>query len=200
MRFIAVLAIIWLFLSGGQDLWTRVSNLHPQQLSCAQYMKNPDTGIWLDLSDCHVDYYESVKITGKSSGDEYYAPVRASADVKAPVLLLVKANSHMSAIASNLFVEKSLRSPKFESAAHELVQDHVGLKGIIVRGMDADSKVRDLLQKDPPDTWKLASDWKIIDVNSEPSFVSGIVKLAVGLLVLGWVGYSFTRRRKAAAA
>lgn len=201
------LIVIGVALSGGQALWTGITNMHPQHLTCAQYMKQADTDAWLELSDCRVDYLESVKvyrtIAGSATGErDYYAPVRASGNASAPVSLIVKASPSMKGILDKLYAlsdkgdRQGLRK-LIKDNKSALVQDHLQVSGLIIRGMDSSRSTRDVLEKDPPKTWQLKDGWKIIDVAASPSISTGLVMTALAVLILLWQIRVYTRRKVA---
>ncbi|MEO8631320.1 MAG: hypothetical protein ABI612_24980 [Betaproteobacteria bacterium] len=199
-------------LAGLQGLWIGFSNYSPAKLTCAEYMATPSSADWLELTDCRINYLEAVKTFKKLSTLErsvaYYAPVRAYDDETKLVILIAKAPENVAQLLEPLFrhvAKQSGASGPTEDevlAQHgdELVQSHATMKGLILRGMDSSSDLRELLEKDQPASWKLERDWRLLDQSAAPSLIKGALLLLLGLVILVWRLFVYAGRAAAVTA
>jgi hypothetical protein len=193
-----------LLVMGAQEIWTSITNFSPQRVSCEQYFSSKSSTTWLELYDCRIDYQSAVKTWAKGTviGEHdvaYYAPVRSPAHPEAAVSLLIKVPDDVTPVLAPFYLEDSSAnrkegSPgtldeKLRTNAEHLIQlssTSITVKGERVRGVYSDSKLRKVLERDPPADWRLVDDWQIIDPTAQPHFGGGIAAFLGGLLFLLW--------------
>jgi hypothetical protein len=202
--------VFFSLLFGLQEFWVGLWNRSPVKLSCAQYLAKPVSGDWLELSDCHVNYLETLKTyrKGRVSDNEtrvaYFAPVRPTDDPAAPVRLLVRAPEDVVSKLAPLFASGGEDSTAAEQqqadavlAKHAalLIQNRTTVKGTVQSGLKVVGEQRELIEKDHPASWKLATEWRVLDESEEPSVLRGLIIAVVSALVLAWRIARFLRRR-----
>ena len=188
------LVALFLMVAGGQKMWTAVTNLDPEQATCQQFLARSSGAAWLDLSECSINYLESVKTykNGKLGGErsvQYYTPVRAAGQDTGVVNLVVKAPPEVASILDPLF-DDALDEAAIDRIIQEnfdaLVRPSTGVRGVVARGIDSDSDIKELLENDPPDSWQLTADWRIVAADAAPSLGEGALMFGIALLVLAW--------------
>lgn len=210
LRWLFVLVAVGIFYGGAQEFWVGIHNLSPTAMTCPEYVAKRPSAAWLDLSDCHINYLESVKTYKQGKFDKskekdvaYYTPVRASEDANQPVILVVKATSEIAQLLSSL--ESASAGSKVDDEtlkknAEHLVQRKVSIKGVVALGMSSDNDLHNLLETSPQEGWQLASDWKIIDTEGKYSVLFPLLMMIGSFAFLVWQWKSLSRRVDAEAA
>ena len=183
---------------GGQKCYVYFTNTSPTRMTCRQYLADRPAGIWLELSDCVVDYQGAIQLESKvlKVDKGVYIPVRPQGD-GGPAMLLLKMKSAdaeqrvRNVVASN---PSATRSPGGLTIPPETVS------GLVQVGLDSDDKARRVL-KGSVSSGELAEGYKIIEADAKPEaadamFGAGLILAAVVGSVVWWMG----KRKRSTAA
>lgn len=196
LLFFIVLACLW---GGGQGLYTGLTNTSPTKLSCADYLLKSPGAKWVTLTNCYVDYTETVQITSKLGGSVKgnYVPVRAAmkpeaaptkkidqgektifakAENTTPVKILLKIDPHGPMKEMFDATTETAQADFLLKNLDKIVQNDVEVTGLIQFGIDSDDKTRKTLATAD---WKLAPDFIVIEQNKKPEvFIAGLMFFA----------------------
>jgi hypothetical protein len=172
-----------LLIAGAQGVWLAVTNLRPTELTCADWVKEPTGADWLRLTDCAVDTDSILHDAWRKEGRRYYMPLwprDAQKGDPAPLVLVTR--------DLKLDYDNSVESRNGDSLVPVL---HV--QGIVKTGEGRDDSlaraVTDKLHG------QLTEEYGLIEAGAEPRPWYALVAFALGLAVLGHLGFSLARAR-----
>lgn len=81
-----------------------------------------------------------------------------------------------------------------------LVRTDADLKGTLTLAGDTDNNLMDLVIRDPPEGWKLAGSWAILETTDAYSIRLGFFSFIPGLGIMIWMARGVLRRQAACSA
>ena len=189
---IAAAALFWI---GGEKFYMAVTNLHPKELTYAEYVKQKPQDKWLVIKDCYLSLLDASFKRYKDSNTvtEAYVPVRGTEedkDAKFNILVATKDPQTLDLLAT-------MRRADTDEAARKFVLDnlvklfpHRDVRGLVRVGIDLKEEDRKKLAALDNN---LAPDFIILDEGAAPGFLWPSLMLVGGVGILGFMAWRFTR-------
>lgn len=188
--------LVWLFwftvfvgppIFAGQTVYTHWRSPQPVAMRCAEYLATRPREIWLDLSDCTIDYTQSIRIykekTGETSDDVNYAPLVGEIG-ETPVKLFLKLPDEESMMLNGIPDHPTQQQQDYLVAKLRPLAFHRHIKGLILVGLDSDDNIRDGIRSAGV---PVVADWAIIEQKEPTSLWLGLAALLIPAAGAGWL-------------
>jgi hypothetical protein len=196
-----LLAVVgFLFWSGGQGLYTALSNRKPTVMGYDQYVKEKPNSAWISLTNCILDMtdasYRTVK--GSSTPMELFIPVHGVEEKsqQIQVMLATKSPELMATLREMQGLKSEQDATAWALKNQERVFPHRDVSGLVRFGLDMNEKDRSKIKELQAN---LANDFIILDDGKAPSLGKSLGFLVGGVMVLGIIIMMFLRNRQASA-
>ena len=170
---------IFLFVKGGQETYTAVTNMSPTEITFDEYMKTNPPGFWFKLKDCTLVIPAASYMTKSGAMTEAYVPLYGSKPSGTDVVKMVFATKDPE-VLNLLQTMKSMSDDKIKEAIIEHPDSWFkkrDIEGVVRYGMDLKEKDRNDMRRLNP---KLDAQFIILTDGDKPSLLLGLAMLAGG--------------------
>lgn len=206
-RLILFIISISIFWGGGQSLYMILSNSEITELSCADFLEGKSDKDWFSIPDCYSANSDVIMVYEEGDAgtqSDFFLPLYTSETEIG--FKPIKAYLKLSSNADKVKIVKVINAQTAKVDMDEFYKnnpeidsymDRYGLmeiNGLVSFGLEeTDENVRDTLVR------KAGNDnFIIIDQNAQPDPLGMAISMLVfGLIIFGWVMWSFSREQEA---
>lgn len=184
-----IVALVAFTIFACQRTYLVLSNRQPAKMTCQQFIDSGFPAKWVELTDCHLDYLNSVHLQNKRTHEDegFYIPVHPAADPRAgSVAVLLK----MDAADAKSRARRVLTA----SPIPGFPQETETVKGLVMWGMGSRSELRTALERSSKGNL-LRANYVIIDNGAQPNPAEALWGLLLLAGIAGFVFYIIRSRR-----
>lgn len=186
-------AAAYLLVTGGQGVYTGLTNRTPTVLTITDYVDNKPEAKWLEVTDCYLDLTEAAYLEENGRMVEIYVPLRENPESEKVHLVLATDDSALMGLLKKMQkVNSEQQALEFLTKHKDEVFQQRSVNGLVRYGVDLDEEDRGKLRALDK---ALVSNFAIIDEGAEPALGTSLLML-VGGLILGVLTFLATAGSK----
>jgi hypothetical protein len=198
-RILCALFGIGFICGGGLGLWNAVWNTSQLDMSCDAYLAQRPIKSWVQLSGCELNYDEAEWILNPAYARHksnqplkaVYVPVHGSTPGSGPTVLVMKLGDTGVKTLQDFLISAGGLKPQqsvAEAAKSAMLVHGMPLRQprVLLTGMADTAPLRDDQVAVAPlaETWRLNSEWTLLEAERNPSWLKGLGELLGGLMLI----------------